>query len=531
MKAAFGLFMILTSCLFETHAPDTAEPGYVSLQLQLKPNANALLKSAVGDTVFRLDSLVIELSATGAETTINRYPLSGRADSAAISVDALVFSLASLRTWKALIYTIDTTLTPVAKDTVHRDSVTFTVNPGDTAFVSHAVSPAWAILRARIVSNSPDNVTNNVKYVRIKVDGSTMDSTPVGPAFRSVEFGSAGTGYAVGDSGNIIRSTTSGTNWVSATSSTTANLRAVSMTGTNAGYAVGDGGVVVKTANGTTWAGITSNTTDDLYGTWFTGAINGWAVGEGGLITKTINGTSFTPQTSGTTQDLLAVHFSSANNGNAVGKAGTIRRTTNGGTAWSSQTSGTAQQLNSVYMTGNNSGIACGNAGVILRYVSGTWSNITSGTTVNLNDVWFNGASNGTIVGDGGTILTTTNAGANWTTRASGTVHDLYGIAWSTNGSVITALGALGTVSYSTDNASFSRLLVGTKSFDMLMAYKYFTPNVAHSLVLDAIDTIAGALRGYQAAKTVLLAPGKDTTVTPNTSLDICGYAGFADCQ
>lgn len=531
MKAAVGLFFLLTSCLFETKDPDKAEPGFVSLQLQLKANANALLKSAVGDTVFRLDTLVIVLSANGAATTTNKYPISGRADSAAISVSTKVFTLASLRTWKAVIYSIDTTLSPVAEDTVHRDSVTFTVNPGDTAFVNKTVNPAWAILRARIVSNSPGNVTNNVKYVRFKVDGVTQDSTPVGPAFRDVEFGNASTVYAVGDSGNIIRSTTSGVNWVSATSGTTANLNAVSMTGTSAGYAVGNGGVVVKTSNGTTWAAITSNTADDLFGTWFTGASNGWAVGEGGRITKTTNGTSFTAQTSGTTQDLLAIHMSSANNGNAVGKAGTIRRTTNGGTNWSSQTSGTSQDLNSVYMTGTSTGIAVGNAGVILRY-TGTWATVASGTTANLNDVWFYDANNGTIAGDDGIILTTTNAGANWTARASGTVHNLYGITWSTNGSVITALGDLGTVSYSTNNTSFTRLLVGTKSFDMLLAFKYFTPDVSHDLLLDAIDTIAGPLRGYQAAKTVLLAPGKDTTVTPNSSLVKCGYGGVTPaCQ
>jgi hypothetical protein len=38
-------------------------------------------------------------------------------------------------------------------------------------------------------------------------------------------------------------------------------------------------------------------------------------------------------------------------------------------------------------------------------------------------------------------------------------------------------------------------------------------------------------LRGYQALKTVLLAPGKDTTVTPNSSLAKCGYSGFSACQ
>lgn len=529
---ALGLSVLLASCLFETRDPESAGPGYVSLQLELKANASALLKLAAGDTVFRLDTLVIVLSANGADTSINKYPISGRADSAAITVSQKIIALASLRDWKAVIYTIDTTLSPVAKDTVHRDSVTFSIKPGDTAVVSKSVNPAFAILRARLVSNSPLSITDNVKFVRLEVDGVTRDSTPVGPAFRAVSFGNASSGIAVGDSGNMIRTMNSGVNWAPVTSGTTADLKAICMTGANAGFAVGMGGVVRKTTNSIIWTAVTSNTTDDLYGTWFSGGSNGWAVGEGGRITKTINGTTFAAQASGTTQDLHGVHFSSANNGTAVGKNGTIRRTTNGGTTWSGHTSGTTEHLNAVYMTATATGFAVGDGGVILRFSSNAWTAQGSGTTANLKSVWFLDANNGTVSGEDGLILTTTNAGADWTVRASGTVEDLYGIGWSTNESVGVGVGALGTVAYTTDNSSFTRILIGTKSFDMLLAYKYFTPNVTHSLLLEAIDTLAGPLRGYQALKSVTLAPGKDTTVTPNSSLSKCGYGGVTPaCQ
>jgi hypothetical protein len=91
-------------------------------------------------------------------------------------------------------------------------------------------------------------------------------------------------------------------------------------------------------------------------------------------------------------------------------------------------------------------------------------------------------------------------------------------------------MGASSAISYTANNASFAFQPFGAKSFDVLLAYKYFTPNISHILLMDAIDTLAGPLRGYQTAKTVLLSPGKDTTIAPNASLSKCGYSGTSAC-
>ena len=79
----------------------------------------------------------------------------------------------------------------------------------------------------------------------------------------------------------------------------------------------------------------------------FTDANNGWAVGDGGTILKTIDGgATWAPQTSGTpTQVLTGVHFTDANNGWAVGSGGTILNTNDGGATWAPQTSGTPTQV------------------------------------------------------------------------------------------------------------------------------------------------------------------------------------------
>lgn len=519
----------LSACLFEVRDPAQDGEGFVSLELHLKPSSNALLKIATNsDTVFRLDSLVIELSASGAATQVNKYAISGRADTGNITIPAKTFALASLRTWKALIYTIDTSASPVRVDTVHRDSVAFSVKPGDTLVVAKTVNPLYAILRARLVSNSPASLANPVKYVRIRVDGVTRDSMPVGAALRSVDIPSNNTGITVGDSGTILRTTNGGSNWTAATSGTTANLYGVNMPATNTGYAVGAGGTIVKTTTGTTWSPLTSGTTADLYATYWSSSTTGWALGAGGLILKSGNGTTFAAQTSGTTQDLRGAFFSSANNGNAVGHGGVILRTINGGTNWTAQGSGTALDLNAVSFPSATTGYVVGDGGTILKTTnSGTnWVAQSSGTTEDLTGIYMTTTASGTVVGKGGLILTTADGGATWTPYSSGTSLDFYCVGWTSNRNSGVALGASSAISYTTSNTAFAFQPFGTKSFDVLLAYKYFTPNVSHTLLMDAVDTLSGALRGYQASKTVLLSPGKDTTISPNSSLSKCGYGG-----
>lgn len=526
-RAVFALFMLLTSCLFETKETQSDVPGFLSLELQLKPNASALLKTASEDTIFRLDSVIITLSATGATTTRNAYPISGRSDTGNITVSAKVFpNLASLRTWKADIITIDTTLNPTRSDTVHRDSVTFTVNPGDTAFVTKTVNAAYAILRARLVSTSAALLIHNVKYVRIKVDDTVCDSMQIGPALRAVHFGNSNNGGTVGDSGTLMTSTNKGANWTSRSSGTTANLYGIHFSGANAGWAVGAGGVVRKTSNLIAWTSVTSGTTVDLKATYFTGTNNGWIIGDGGVIRKTTNGTSFSAQTSGTEENLNGIHMTSANNGNVVGDGGVILRTANGGTNWTAQTSGTANHLRDVQFTSGTEGFAVGDNGTILMTLNSgsTWTTVTSGTTKNLTSVFLT-SSLGIVTGEDGTLLTSTN-GTTWTARATGTLMNLYAVGMTTNASGGSFIGDKASMGISTDGTAWTFRPFGTKLFDVHLTYKYFTPNVSHALRMEAIDTLSAALRGYQALKNVTLAPGKDTTVTPNSSLTQCGYGG-----
>lgn len=519
----------LSSCLFEAKTDESNQLGALSLTLNLRPALTALLKTSSADTLFALDSLKLIFRTPGLPDTSNTYSITGRADLSNIVVTPKIFSLASLRTWTAYIIAVDTTLNPTRSDTVYYDSVSFLINPGDTTFVTKTANPAYSILRARFVSNSPASITNNVKWCRLRVDGVTQDSITVGPKILGVAYGSNSTGIMVGDSGVIFRTTNTGVNWATVTSPTTQRLNSTFFTSTNTGYAVGNGGVAFKTTTGTSWTPQTSGVSKNLNAVFFASASAGYAVGDSGAI-RTTNGTTWSAATSNTTNHLYGVYSTSTSIGYAVGAAGTIIKTTNGGALWAAVSSGTTKKLNKAMFPIAATGFVVGDSGTILKTTNSgaNWSALTSGTTQNLNGVYFTDANTGWVVGDGGTMLTTANGGTNWTVKVTGTKQKLDFLGFNGNKSAATAVGDLGVFLTTTNLTSWSFQLLGTKSFDLLLTYKYLKPNISHALLLDAVDTLSGALRGYQAAKSILLTPGKDTTITPNSSLTVCGYVAPA---
>ncbi len=522
--------ILLTSCFIESRDEQSSDPGFVSMEINLKPSSNALLKIASADTFFTLDTLKIILSAPFISPTTYTYVINGRSDTGSIAVSTKTYALASLRTWTAQIVVLDTGLNPTRTDTVYKDSVSFLIRPGDTAFVNKTASPAFSILRARLVSNSPGSLTNPVKWIRLRVDGTTRDSMPVGPKLKAISFGNGTTGSVVGDSGTILRTTNSGANWSTNTSGTSRNLNSVSFTSATAGFAVGDSGTALKTTDGVTWALQSTGTTQNLNGLHFRTSSSGFAVGNAGTI-KISSGTSWSnPTTNPATQNLNAVFFPSNSVGYAVGNSGTILKTSNTGVTWAALTNGATRNLNAVYFTSTTAGFAVGDSGTILKTTDGsTWAILTSGTTKKLNGVYFTATNTGYAVGDSGTLLKTTD-GTSWTPTVLTSAQNLNAIRWTTNNNTGALVGNVGTMITGTNGTTWSHALVGTKSFDMLLTYKYLTPNISHTVLMDAMDTLSTPMRGYQATKTISISAGKDTTITPTTGLSKCGYSGFSNC-
>src|SRR6218665_346788 len=134
-------------------------------------------------------------------------------------------------------------------------------------------------------------------------------------------------------------------------------------------------GFVKSFAQASTWQNPSpqGNKLNDIF---FIDANNGWAVGDGGIILKTTNGgTNWTVNYHTTCIGLNKVFFVNNLLGWAVGNYGTIIKTTDGGQTWIAQNSGIQINLFGIQFTSNTNGLAAGDLGYILRTTDGgtTW--------------------------------------------------------------------------------------------------------------------------------------------------------------
>ncbi|HOY31521.1 MAG TPA: YCF48-related protein [Bacteroidales bacterium] len=238
----------------------------------------------------------------------------------------------------------------------------------------------------------------------------------------SVYFTDANTGYAVGFNGTILKTSNGGLVWTDLSISNSYDLFSVYFTDSNNGYAVDFEARIIKTTDGgNNWAVLATNATSYLCSANFTNINTGYVVGFNGNIIKTIDGGSNWTLLRSGTERLSSVYFTDANTGYAVGYnymngTGTILKTINGGTNWSTQISGTYNQLNCVFFIDADTGYAVGENGIILKTINGgaTWITQISGTTNYLSSVYFTDATTGYVTGSYATILKTSNGGTNW---------------------------------------------------------------------------------------------------------------------
>jgi photosystem II stability/assembly factor-like uncharacterized protein len=469
--------LLLSACLLDPDQggskvkPWDGTPGYVSLQVSLERNQNhGLGKVSASDTTFGLDSLLIVLSATGADTVIYRYAISGRPDTGAITVSPKIFALNPLLNWKARIYTIDTTASPVVRDTVHIDSVTFAIRPGDTTLVDKEISAAFSVIHTRFYSSSRDELGAGIRYVRIRINGVTRDSVEMrGGVYNAIWFVDYLNGWVVQDSGRIYNTVDSGVGWYAQTSGTTRNLRAVAFTNTTTGLIAGDSGTILRTTNaGVNWTSQTSGTTRRLNRIHYGNSSTVYAVGDSGTVLKSIDGGvtwlprtgGWFPQTSGTPYGLSDVAFTSLDSGVAVGYGGVIRSTTNAGGTWSTVTSPVVANLAGIHFGTLANGWAVGDTGKIIVTTNRgyNWTAQTSPTRKDLSGIFFTNATTGWAAGKSETLLRTTNGGTTWLDRSSGwadqtsnTTKNLKAVHFTSAANGI-AVGATGEIRNSTNN-------------------------------------------------------------------------------
>lgn len=256
---------------------------------------------------------------------------------------------------------------------------------------------------------------------------------------------------------------------------------------TTHGWAVGNLGEILKsTDSGTTASGLEFPSSGRLQAVapvttthvWLAGSDS---VGGGASVWVTTNGgtswstqydtaATFTGRSITTTDHLNALFFFDENTGLVAGglgnNTGLIARTTDGGTTWTTvyntATAGTDDELQSLVFANASVGYAAGNRGVVLKSTDAgvTWSNLTAGLTCpdantdncDLFDIRCADISTCYVAGERGWIAKTTDGGATWSNLTTGTTEDLSALA--VRSTKIWAGGNNGKIIYSSNSGT-----------------------------------------------------------------------------
>src|SRR5205807_9380369 len=126
--------------------------------------------------------------------------------------------------------------------------------------------------------------------------------------------------------------------WSPVDSGTTGNLNGAILLDSGTGFAVGDTGTILKSTDaGATWAPLASGTSTTLHGIYFLDPNDGIAVGDSGTILRTTDGgAAWQNVASGVVDGLRSVSFNGVN-GICGGDSQTILYSTDSGASWRSE--------------------------------------------------------------------------------------------------------------------------------------------------------------------------------------------------
>jgi photosystem II stability/assembly factor-like uncharacterized protein len=293
--------------------------------------------------------------------------------------------------------------------------------------------------------------TGSFTFEKLSGGGWFPQSSGTGDYLFAVHFADADNGWAVGQTNEIVHTSTGGDVWTAQSTPVFSNFWTVFAADAQNAWAGGSGAVIIHTQDGgTNWVqqDTGQSGTINWQGLYFLDANNGWAVGgkpydftdpRRVIVHTTDGGANWQTQYSVTSENPLnAVYFADANNGWAVGDGYGILHTTNGGATWVKQISGVGDYLEDVHFTDANNGWAAGPAGTLIHTTDGgaTWVPQDLGTDAGLTGITFADVNNGWISGydqanSQALILHTDDGGASWHNQDPGSVTILYGIVFT----------------------------------------------------------------------------------------------------
>ena len=277
-------------------------------------------------------------------------------------------------------------------------------------------------------------------------NGWIIQSPPTTQNLKDVFFITNKTGFAVGDSGLILKTTNGGNLWTSQSSGTIADLNSIQFLNLGTGYTAGTNGVFLYTLDsGITWQQLNLNTTRNLNAVHFLSSNEGFIVGDSILLSTFNGGQEW--ETKNLINSLLSICFPDAAVGYALLNQGGMYKTSDGGYIWKYYTVPGINSPKDVYFTGVSTGYITGaSPNNIIKTSDGgiNWTSVHSGAN-RLNSVTFIG-NKGFTAGENGTVYKTTDEGLIWSSQFTGTtkqinsiyfVDSLYGFAVGDNGLVL----------------------------------------------------------------------------------------------
>jgi photosystem II stability/assembly factor-like uncharacterized protein len=264
----------------------------------------------------------------------------------------------------------------------------------------------------------------------------------------------SGTGFVVGDTGTILKSTDAGATWTPLTSGTSTTLHGIYFLDPNEGVAVGDNGTILRTTDGgAAWQSITSGVEDSLRSVSFNG-VNGICGGDSQTILySTDSGASWQIGQSGFFGGgFPGAQMLSATTGFVAGQnsifQGLLGNTTDGGVSWNFQPfyfDGNEGGCNDVFFFDQTIGLVSGTIfdgrGALARTTDGGLNWSTAIYDQAIEGIAFPTTASGFAVGADGRILHSTDSGTTWTDQTSGTSANLTDVSFASDALTGIAVG------------------------------------------------------------------------------------------
>lgn len=236
--------------------------------------------------------------------------------------------------------------------------------------------------------------------------------------YWGVYFIDADTGFAVGDGGAIIKTTDGGQVWRSIESGVTTLLRTIGSFDGEVIVAAGDlGRMIISTDYGESWQNLPNVVPHNLWNIQFVTKQIGWLVGVGSSALKTTDGgnTWINQQTPLSGYPFWDVSFYDTSFGYMCTNLGLVLRTTDGGSTWDIRETVNQHHLYTIKAITREKAVSFGGEGKHAYTDNGgeSWQFLNFYASLDPYQITFLDTLRGIVVGFGGALLTT-DGGWSW---------------------------------------------------------------------------------------------------------------------